>query len=103
LRGDDRTPMAIVYGEDDKLAAAVAKDLCESVLKINTPPRPKFQAPLPVSSKSAGADLLKVSTTEDKIFNFLDKAMEKRGDVAWMERDLKRQKFDFVDLKRYLQ
>lgn len=95
--------MAFLYGEDDKSASKLSKEMCEKILKIDTPPRPKYTAARGIGGKIAGVELL--SSKEVKaIVNYLKVVQEEsRGDVPWQDRDSKRAKSDFVDIKRHLQ
>ena len=98
----DKTPMAFLYGEDDKRAASIATELCEQILKIDTPPRPKYTGAKAIKGKGVGQELLQKSAeTDEKILNYLTNVLDARGDQPWVNRDTKRAKFDFVQLKQF--
>jgi hypothetical protein len=100
----DKTPMAFLYGEDDKSASKVAKEMCEKILKIDTPPRPKYTAARGIGGRIAGVELLESSKEVKAISNYLKKVQEEsRGEVPWQDRDNKRVKVEFVDVKKLLQ
>jgi pimeloyl-ACP methyl ester carboxylesterase len=96
------TPIAFLFGEDDKPAAQLANHLYSNVLKADNPPRLKHTAVKGFKTKLAGVELIqKISGTDDKILNYLQNVLEGRGENAWYDRDTKRAKFDFVPLKSF--
>jgi pimeloyl-ACP methyl ester carboxylesterase len=100
----DKTPMAFLYSEDDKSATKFAKEMTDKILKIDTPPRPKYTAARNVSGRLNGVDILGSTKEVKAIANYLQKVQEdSRGDVPWQDRDSKRAKVEFVDVKRFMQ
>jgi dienelactone hydrolase len=98
----DKTPMAFLYGEEDKSAAALATQLVSQVLKADVPPRLKHTAARGFKSKAAGADLIQKSlATDDKIVAYLQNVLEVRDGPAWYDRETKKTRVDFVPLKPF--
>jgi hypothetical protein len=98
----EKTPMAFLYGEEDKTATTVSNYLCNQVLRADVPPRLKNTATKGFKTKAAGVELLNRGLgTEDKIVNYLQNVLETRDEQEWRERDWKKAKVDFVNLKPF--
>jgi hypothetical protein len=99
----DRTPMFFLYGEEDRTASAFATDLCDRVLKIDVPPRPKSTGSKPFKTQAAGAGLLtqRSLSADEKILSYLSNVLKSRDDQEWMDRGTKRIQENFVNLKPF--
>jgi dienelactone hydrolase len=99
----DRTPMFFLYGEEDRVSAAFAQELCDKVLKIDVPPRPKSTGMKGLRSSVAGFGLLQQHSlgAEDKIISYLANIIKSRDDQDWMDRGAKRTQENFVNLKPF--
>lgn len=99
----DKTPMAFLYGDEDKSATKYATDLCENVLKASTPPRLKLTATLKVKTKAAGVEMLAKDEDMDQVLNYLANVLKERDEQAhaWLDRNTKKAKFDFIHLPNY--
>jgi pimeloyl-ACP methyl ester carboxylesterase len=96
----DRVPMAFLYGEEDKAAAALANTLYNQVLRADVPPRLKHTTVKGLKTKAAGIDLVqKVPGTDEKIANYLQNVLEAREVPAWVDRETKKTHLEFVNLK----
>src|SRR5438132_3910837 len=74
----DRTPMFFLYGEEDRTASALATELCDRVLKIDVPPRPKFTGSKAFRTQAGGAGLLtqRSLSVDEKILNYLSNVLK---------------------------
>ena len=98
----DKVPMAFLFGEDDKAAAALANALYTQVLKADVPPRLKHTSVKGFKTKAAGIDLVqKIAGTDEKIVNYLQNVLEARDVPAWSDRETKKARENFVDLKPF--
>ena len=99
----DRTPMFFFYGEEDRTASAIATELCDRVLHIDVPPRPKSTGYKGFKTASAGAGLLgqRSLAADDKILNYLSNVLESRDEQAWTDRGTKRLQENFVNLRPF--
>jgi alpha/beta hydrolase fold len=99
----DRTPMFFLYGEEDRTASALATELCDRVLKIDVPPRPKFTGSKPFKTQAAGAGLLtqRSLSADEKILSYLTNVLKSRDDQEWTDRGIKRIQENFVNLKPF--
>ncbi len=99
----DRTPMFFFYGEEDRTASAFAAELCDRVLRIDVPPRPKSTGLKGFKTPAAGAGLLgqRSLAADDKILNYLSNVLESRDDQTWIDRGTKRSQENFVNLKPF--
>jgi hypothetical protein len=95
-----RTPMAFIYGEDDKAAAKHAQTICNTILRVDTPPRPKLTQATGIKSKAAGLDLLNPALN-DEIVKGLFKVVQEKGDRPWVFRDTRKTNLDFVPMKSF--
>jgi pimeloyl-ACP methyl ester carboxylesterase len=99
----DRTPMFFFFGEEDRTASALATELCDRVLKIDVPPRPKFTGSKGLKTSAAGAGLLtqRALGVDEKVLNYLTNVLKSRDDQDWMDRGSKRIQENFVNLKAF--
>jgi pimeloyl-ACP methyl ester carboxylesterase len=99
----DRTPMFFFYGEEDRTASALAAELCDRVLHIDVPPRPKSTGYKGLKTAAAGAGLLGQRSlgADDKILNYLNNVLESRDEQTWTDRGTKRMQENFVNLKPF--
>jgi pimeloyl-ACP methyl ester carboxylesterase len=97
----DKTPMAFLFGEEDKASAALANQLVSVVLKADVPPRLKHTAARGLKTKVAGVDLIKSSAADDKILAYLQNVLEARDGPAWYDRETKKARVDFIPLKPF--
>jgi pimeloyl-ACP methyl ester carboxylesterase len=99
----DRTPMFFLYGDEDRSSSAFSIDLCEKVLKIDVPPRPKSTGSKALKTRAVGADLLPQRSlgVAEKIVSYLANIIKDRDDYVWTERQAKKVPVDFVNLKPF--
>ncbi len=99
----DRTPMLFMYGEEDRAAAAFSSHLCDKILKVDVPPRPKTTGPKELKTHAAGAGLLaqRSLSADEKILSYLSNIMQLRDDQDWMDRSAKKAPENYVNLKLF--
>jgi hypothetical protein len=99
----DRTPMFFLYGDEDRTASALATELCDRVLKIDVPPRPRFTGSKSFKTQAAGAGLLaqRSLSADEKILSYLTNVLKSRDDQDWTDRGIKRIQENFVNLKAF--
>jgi pimeloyl-ACP methyl ester carboxylesterase len=99
----DRTPMFFLYGEEDRAASSFSAELCDRVLRIDVPPRPKSTGAKSFRTPAAGAGLLTQRSlgVDDKILSYLSNLLKSRDDQEWMDRGTKRIQENFVNLKPF--
>lgn len=98
----DKVPMAFLFGEDDKNAAALANTLYTQVLKADVPPRLKHTSVKGFKTKAGGIDLVqKIAGTDEKIVNYLQNVLEARDTQAWSDRETRKARENFIDLKPF--
>jgi hypothetical protein len=87
----DKVPMAFFYGSQDTKAQAAATALFNELKRAGRD-KMDLTAVRPKNTKLAGVDLLgkKDFKTEEEISNYLEKALQKRGVKAWVQRDADR-------------
>ncbi len=95
--------MFFLYGDEDRSSAAFSVDLCEKVLKIDVPPRPKSTGSKALKTRAVGADLLPQRSlgVPEKIVSYLANIIKERDDQVWTERQAKKTPVDFVNLKPF--
>jgi hypothetical protein len=95
--------MFFLYGEEDRTASAFATELCDRVLKIDVPPRPKSTGSKGLRTQAAGAGLLtqRSLSADEKIVSYLNNVLKSRDDQAWMDRGTKRIQESFINLKPF--
>jgi pimeloyl-ACP methyl ester carboxylesterase len=95
----DDTPMAFLYGNEDKASAAFTTELFTKVLRANAPPRPPNTAIKGFRTKAVGAELLNTKGVDDAILNYLDNVLESRDEQTWTDRETKKSRLGFASLK----
>lgn len=97
----EKVPMAFFYGDKDDASSKTAKNLVK-LMKTGTKKLETTTTREKKDTKSAGSELLgkKGLNTEEDICTYLEKVMEKRGNVVWVKKDPP-MNMNWVHLKTY--